>query len=159
MHEACTVHTYIYFYKHSVCIYKNDTKDKEFSRWPWPSFWPLTCEDLCCLLGLSCLRALPFERHLPVPEGKPVKFKIFTVTFNDLLARMHANGTGKCNSYCNYRYIFTFICIVIINFFIIIFWRLLQFQIISIMVNVKKIKKTMWVDRLQFLIQLINYLA
>lgn len=51
------------------------------------------------------------------------------------------------------------ICIVIINFFIIIFWRLLQFQIISIMVNVKKIKKTMWVDRLQFLIQLINYLA
>lgn len=54
---------------------------------------------------------------------------------------MHANGTGKCNSYCNYRYIFTFICIVIINFFIIIFWRLLQFQIISIMVNVKKIKK------------------
>lgn len=51
------------------------------------------------------------------------------------------------------------LCIVIINFFIIIFWRLLQFQIISIMVNVKKMKKTMWVDRLQFLIQLINYLA
>lgn len=102
------------------------------------ALWAWACRGRCHLSDI-----FPFLK-VSLSNSKYLIFYIY-------LPMKMENGTGKCN--CNYTY--TCIYVLSSSIFFIIFGRLLQFQIISIMVHVLK-KPNIHVGWLQFF---VHYLA